>query len=133
MEVREWFCSVTDFGTDSLETIRPSSVVSYALTQRVTRSSVSCRRKLKLFILTWKSGFQQYSTRRVVIAKISLVCRIHHVGARLAPGVNLKQAQVGMETSAAHFNGGTFAQFHVEVRSLMDEEVGDVENQLYYT
>src|SRR5438046_3117506 len=50
---------------------------------------------------------------------------------RLAPRVNLQRAQVGMETAAAHFNEGTFAQFHVEVRSLMDEEVGDVRNQLY--
>ena len=51
--------------------------------------------------------------------------------ARLASGVNLQRAQVGMETSAAHFNGQTFDQYHVEVRSLMDEEVGDVRNQLY--
>ena len=51
--------------------------------------------------------------------------------ARLAPGVNLQRAQVGMEAAAAHFNGHTFDQFHVEVRSLMDEEVGDVRNQLY--
>jgi Acidobacterial duplicated orphan permease len=51
--------------------------------------------------------------------------------ARLAPGVNLQGAQAGMETSAAHFNEGGFAQFHVEVRSLVDEEVGDVRNQLY--
>ena len=50
--------------------------------------------------------------------------------ARLASGVNLQSAQVGMETSAAHFNGRTFDQFHVEVRSLEDEEVGDVRNQL---
>jgi putative ABC transport system permease protein len=51
--------------------------------------------------------------------------------ARLAPGVNLQGAQAGMETSAAHFNDGAFAQFRVEVRSLMDEEVGDVRSQLY--
>ena len=51
--------------------------------------------------------------------------------ARLARGVNLQRAQVGMETSAAQFNNGTFGQYHVEVRSLMDEEVGDVRNQLY--
>ena len=51
--------------------------------------------------------------------------------ARLAPGVNLQRAQTGMETAAANFNGGTFDQYHVEVRSLMDEEVGDVRNQLY--
>jgi len=51
--------------------------------------------------------------------------------ARLAPGVNLQRAQVGMETAAANFNRGTFGQFHVEVRSLIDEEVGDVRNQLY--
>ena len=51
--------------------------------------------------------------------------------ARLARGVNLQRAQVGMETSTAHFNGHTFDQYHVEVRSLTDEEVGDVRNQLY--
>jgi len=51
--------------------------------------------------------------------------------ARLARGVNLQRAQVGMETSAAQFNNGVFGQYHVEVRSLMDEEVGDVRNQLY--
>ena len=51
--------------------------------------------------------------------------------ARLASGVNLQRAQVGMETSAAHFNGHTFDQYHVEVRSLTDEEVGNVRNQLY--
>lgn len=50
--------------------------------------------------------------------------------ARLAPGVN-PRAQAGVETSAANFNDGAFAQFNVEVRSLMDEEVGDVRNQLY--
>jgi len=42
--------------------------------------------------------------------------------ARLAPGVNLQRAQAGMETAAANFNRGTFDQYHVEVRSLMDEE-----------
>jgi len=51
--------------------------------------------------------------------------------ARLAPGMNLQRAQAGMETAAANFNGGTFDEYHVEVRSLMDEEVGDVRNQLY--
>jgi putative ABC transport system permease protein len=51
--------------------------------------------------------------------------------ARLAPGVSLRHVQAGMETSAAQFNDGTFAQFHVEVRSLIDEEVGDTRNQLY--
>ncbi len=51
--------------------------------------------------------------------------------ARLAPGVSLRYVQAGMETSAAHFNDGAFAQFHVEVRSLIDEEVGDTRNQLY--
>jgi len=52
--------------------------------------------------------------------------------ARLAPGVNLQRAQVGMETSAAHFNNkNAFKRFHVELRSLMDEEVGDVRSQLY--
>lgn len=51
--------------------------------------------------------------------------------ARLARGISLQQAQAAMETSAAHFNEGTFDQYHVEVRSLMDEEVGDVRNQLY--
>jgi len=51
--------------------------------------------------------------------------------ARLAPGVNLQRAQAGMETAAANFNRGTFDQYHVEVRSLMDEEVGDVRSQLY--
>ena len=51
--------------------------------------------------------------------------------ARLAPGVNLQRAQAGMETAAANFNRGTFEQYHVEVRSFMDEEVGDVRNQLY--
>ena len=51
--------------------------------------------------------------------------------ARLAPGVSLRHVQAGMETAAAQFNDGTFAQFHVEVRSLIDEEVGDTRNQLY--
>jgi len=51
--------------------------------------------------------------------------------ARLAPGVSLRHVQAGMETSAAQFSDGTFAQFHVEVRSLIDEEVGDTRNQLY--
>ena len=51
--------------------------------------------------------------------------------ARLAPGVNLQRAQAGMETAAANFNRGTFDQYHVEVRSLMDEEVGDVRSQMY--
>ena len=51
--------------------------------------------------------------------------------ARLAPGVNLQRAQAGMVTAAANFNHGSFDQYHVEVRSLMDEEVGDVRNQLY--
>ncbi len=51
--------------------------------------------------------------------------------ARLAPGVNLQRARVGMETAAAHFNEDTFEQFHVELRSLIDEEVGDVRDQLY--
>ncbi|HEV2194140.1 MAG TPA: ABC transporter permease [Candidatus Acidoferrum sp.] len=51
--------------------------------------------------------------------------------ARLAPGVSLRQAQAGMDTSAANFNGGTFAQFHVEVRSLIEEEVGDTRFSLY--
>lgn len=51
--------------------------------------------------------------------------------ARLAPGVNVQRAQAGMETAAAQFNNGAFTQYHVEVRPLMDEEVGDVRNQLY--
>jgi len=51
--------------------------------------------------------------------------------ARLASGANLQRAQVGMETSAAHFNQGYFAQFHVEVRSFTEEQVGDLRNQLY--
>lgn len=51
--------------------------------------------------------------------------------ARLAPGVNLQRAKLGMEASAAHFNEDTFGQFHVEVRSLTDEEVGDVRSELY--
>ena len=51
--------------------------------------------------------------------------------ARLAPGVNLRRAQAGMVTAAANFNDGSFDQYHVEVRSLMDEEVGDVRSQMY--
>ena len=51
--------------------------------------------------------------------------------ARLAPGVNLQRAQAGMVTVAANFNHGSFDQYHVEVRSLMDEEVGDVRSQMY--
>jgi putative ABC transport system permease protein len=51
--------------------------------------------------------------------------------ARLAPGVSLRQAQAGMDTSAANFNGGTFDQYHVEVRSLIEEEVGDTRTPLY--
>ena len=51
--------------------------------------------------------------------------------ARLAPGVSLRHVQAGMETSAAQFNDATFTQFHVEVRSLIDEEVGNARNQLY--
>src|SRR6266513_2288560 len=50
--------------------------------------------------------------------------------ARLAPGVNLQRAQAGMVTAAANFNHGSFDQYHVEVRSLMDEEVGDVRSQM---
>ncbi len=51
--------------------------------------------------------------------------------ARLAPGVNLRQAQAAMNTAAANFNNGAFAQFHVEVRSLIDEQVGDAQSPLY--
>lgn len=51
--------------------------------------------------------------------------------ARLAPGVSLRQAQAGMDTSAANFNGGAFDQYHVEVRSLIEEEVGDTRTPLY--
>ena len=51
--------------------------------------------------------------------------------ARLGPGINLRQAQAGMDTSAANFNNGTFAQFHVEVRSLIEEEVGDTRIPLF--
>jgi putative ABC transport system permease protein len=51
--------------------------------------------------------------------------------ARLAPGASLRHVQAGIETSAAQFNDGSFAQFNVEVRSLIDEEVGDTRSQLY--
>jgi predicted permease len=51
--------------------------------------------------------------------------------ARLAPGVSPRQAQAGMNTSAANFNHGAFAGFQVEVRSLTEEQVGDTRNQLY--
>lgn len=51
--------------------------------------------------------------------------------ARLAPGVSLRQAQAGMDTSAANFNGGTFDQYRVEVRPLIEEEVGDTRTALY--
>jgi predicted permease len=51
--------------------------------------------------------------------------------ARLAPGVSPRQAQAGMNTSAANFNHGAFAGFQVEVRSLIEEQVGDTRNQLY--
>jgi putative ABC transport system permease protein len=51
--------------------------------------------------------------------------------ARLAPGVNLQRAQAGMVTAAANFNQGSFDQYHVEVRSLMDDEVGNVRSQMY--
>lgn len=51
--------------------------------------------------------------------------------ARLAPRVSLRQAQAGMDTAAAKFNDGTFDQYHVEVRSLIEEEVGDARTTLY--
>lgn len=51
--------------------------------------------------------------------------------ARLAPGVSLRQAQAGMDASAANFNNGAFDQYHVEVRSLIEEEVGDARTPLY--
>ena len=51
--------------------------------------------------------------------------------ARLSPGVSLRQAQAGINTSAANFNGGAFTGFRVEVRSLLDEQVGDTRSPLY--
>ena len=49
--------------------------------------------------------------------------------ARLRHGISLAQAQAGMETAAIRRNG--VLRFGVEVRSLVDEEVGDVRTTLY--
>jgi predicted permease len=50
---------------------------------------------------------------------------------RLRPGVTLAQAQAGMATEAARFNDSDFAEFGIEVRPLVDEQVGDVRAPLY--
>jgi len=50
---------------------------------------------------------------------------------RLRPGVTLAQARAGMATEAARFNDSTFAEFGIEVRPLVDEQVGDVRAPLY--
>jgi len=50
---------------------------------------------------------------------------------RLRPGVTLAQARAGMATEAARFNDGSFAEFGIEVRPLVDEQVGDVRTPLY--
>jgi predicted permease len=50
---------------------------------------------------------------------------------RLRPGVTLRQARAGMATEAARFNDNTFAKFGIEVRPLVDEQVGDVRTPLY--
>jgi putative ABC transport system permease protein len=49
---------------------------------------------------------------------------------RLRPGVTLRQARAGMATEAARFNDSTFARFGMEVRPLVDEQVGDVRTPL---
>ena len=50
---------------------------------------------------------------------------------RLRPGLTLAQARAGMATEAARFNEGTFAKFGMEVRPLVDEQLGDVRTPLY--
>jgi predicted permease len=55
----------------------------------------------------------------------------YDVISRLQPGVTLAQARAGVATDAARFNDGTFAKFGIEVRPLVDEQVGDVRTPLY--
>ncbi len=50
---------------------------------------------------------------------------------RLRPSVTLAQARAGMATEAERFNDRTFAEFGIEVRPLVDEQVGDVRAPLY--
>ena len=50
---------------------------------------------------------------------------------RLRWGVTLAQARTGMASEAARFNDSDFAEFGIEVRPLVDEQVGDVRAPLY--
>ena len=50
--------------------------------------------------------------------------------ARLKPGMSLSQAQAAM-SSIARNTPGASADFNIEVRSLLDEKVGDIRKPLY--
>src|SRR5205814_10644135 len=50
--------------------------------------------------------------------------------ARLRKGVSLEQARAAMEIVAASFDGDAF-KFRIEVRPIVDEQVGDVRGVLY--
>ncbi|HEY9232918.1 MAG TPA: ABC transporter permease [Blastocatellia bacterium] len=51
--------------------------------------------------------------------------------ARLKPGVSLPQAQAAMSAFARNVKGSNPEEFNIEVRSLVEEQVGDVRQPLY--